>query len=364
MVIFTWFSNNLFIAVLALAGHLFLSGMNGILALTGYDIIPVEFERFPVFLRETDVLKRDWGWRYRNNEGSRVRRLTLNDTQINLVRGTPGDILEVIYESKTGNIFTQQSLKRIKYIEDTLFNVSNYQKTFCQWDVNSNCIKPESVLRYFDGTHRDKSPVFYDPEFKNIPRVIYEANKNPQTSGDFQFHLSRKSEITRDRAVSHVTRSSFPMGWPLPGRKTGDEKREAMGLFLADEMAPLMDQLRDELPSDMDMSYFSFRMFLIAAPRQAFLDMGLAFGSLLFIFAFIWFQTGSFWVTSWSVFSIVSCFFITNLFYRTVIGYRYFGYFHIIVIFIILGIGADDIFVFFNTWKATKGKLSTSNTLK
>ena len=33
--------------------------------------------------------------------------------------------------------------------------------------------------------------------------------------------------------------------------------------------------------------------------------------------------------------------------------FRYFGIFHILSVFIILGIGADDVFVFFDTWKET-----------
>lgn len=79
--------------------------------------------------------------------------------------------------------------------------------------------------------------------------------------------------------------------------------------------------------------------FSYDAPRQAFLDMLLAFGSLIFIFGFIWFQTKSLWVTGFAVLSIITSFWITNLVYRIVFDYQYFGYLHIIAIFVILGIG-------------------------
>jgi len=35
------------------------------------------------------------------------------------------------------------------------------------------------------------------------------------------------------------------------------------------------------------------------------------------------------------------------------LDYRYLGIFHVLTVFIILGIGADDIFVFFDSWKET-----------
>ena len=41
---------------------------------------------------------------------------------------------------------------------------------------------------------------------------------------------------------------------------------------------------------------------------------------------------------------------------RFIIDFRYFGFFHVLAVFIILGIGADDIFVFFDTWKESEYK--------
>ena len=46
----------------------------------------------------------------------------------------------------------------------------------------------------------------------------------------------------------------------------------------------------------------------------------------------------------WSVLNILSH-------SRFICDFRYFGVFHILAVFIVLGIGADDIFVFFDTWK-------------
>ncbi len=72
---------------------------------------------------------------------------------------------------------------------------------------------------------------------------------------------------------------------------------------------------------------------------------------MLFIFVFMWFQVGSLWITTWAILSILSSFVITNFIYRVLLDFRYFGVFHVLSVFIVLGIGADDVFVFMDAWK-------------
>ncbi|XP_059145581.1 protein dispatched homolog 3-like, partial [Physella acuta] len=87
--------------------------------------------------------------------------------------------------------------------------------------------------------------------------------------------------------------------------------------------------------------------------QQVIYDLLLAVGSFLFIFIFMLIQTNSLFLTSLSIASILTSFLGTNLVYRIILDYKYFGIFHVLSIFIILGIGADNIFVFNDTWRAT-----------
>lgn len=86
---------------------------------------------------------------------------------------------------------------------------------------------------------------------------------------------------------------------------------------------------------------------------QVIWDLLLAVGSLLFIFLFVLFMTKSLFLTSFGIFSIISSFVIATLVYSFIFQYKYFGIFHVLSIFIILGIGADNIFVFVDNWRAT-----------
>ena len=123
-----------------------------------------------------------------------------------------------------------------------------------------------------------------------------------------------------------------------------------------DTYAEILDEMYNNGIGDLKFYYNSGALLVDALTKQVVLDLMLAVASFLFIFFFMWLQTGSLWITSWAVFSVLSSFNITNLIYRIVFDYRYIGIFHVLSIFIILGIGADDIFVFMDTWKQSKGK--------
>ena len=100
--------------------------------------------------------------------------------------------------------------------------------------------------------------------------------------------------------------------------------------------------------------YFLRALFFNAISQQVIYDLLLAGASFTFIFLFMLFQTQSLWITGWAVFSILTCFFGANLIYRVILDCRYIGIFHVLSVFIILGIGADDVFVFIDTWKSSE----------
>ena len=97
--------------------------------------------------------------------------------------------------------------------------------------------------------------------------------------------------------------------------------------------------------------YSSLTLLMDAITSLVFADMALVLGALIFIVLFLMLQTGSLWISLWAVFSIITGFFGANLVYRVILDMRYFGIFHVLAIFIMLCIGADDVFVFYDTWK-------------
>ena len=76
-----------------------------------------------------------------------------------------------------GNVLTRENLQRILDVEKRFLNDEEFKGKICRLTTDGDCVKPQSLLRFFDGTFADVSPVFNDPEFNNISGVVYEANR-------------------------------------------------------------------------------------------------------------------------------------------------------------------------------------------
>lgn len=326
--------------------------VTGILVGAGYDLFPTNFQVMPMELRDSPARQRDLAWRHRDEYPGHITRTIKDKTVPTWSRGNVVDNLQLYYDSNGGNIFTKETLKAIETIETKVMDTRNYKEQFCQIIASGDCAKPISILRFFDGTYHALNPVFTDPGFDNITQVLYTASLLNETKIAVLFFLGVNSQLSVDRVTSDITRTLFPLGWPLEGGNTTDEMKAKVEDFLVNEMKPEVLTLQtDEV--DFDIIYYSRLLFIHDVQKQALSDMLFAIGSISFIFLFMWFHTGTLWITSLAVLSIMTSFCCTNLVYRVVIGFRYFGYFHILSIFIVLGIGADDLFVFYDAWRAT-----------
>ena len=83
-------------------------------------------------------------------------------------------------------------------------------------------------------------------------------------------------------------------------------------------------------------------------------DASLAMGSIAFIFLFVWFHTGSIVLTLVGMYEILMSLPLALFFYCVVGGQQNVSFLAVVSIYLILCIGADDIFVFVDCWKATK----------
>ena len=344
----------LFATGVFLAMHVLVLVTTAILAATGYNIIPADFQVLPLEIMDSDVFLRDLAWEYRQDDPAIIQHNLSHIFKPDWPRHQVRDVLSIYYEVKRGTVFTKGNLKIMKTIEDDVFGMAEYQTKFCLLAADRNCTKPRSILRYFDGTHSKLDPVFDDPKFDNITAVLHKAATLEETKSELEFFLSKDASISARIAYSSLCRTALMMGGPLENNATEEEDTESIRDYAAYTLKPRMEKLvQDNLVPNLDISFLSPYMFFYDLLGQAFIEMAFAIGSILFIFLFAWFQTGSLWIAGWGVFSIVCCFFTTNFVYRVVIDFTYFGFFHIIAIFIILGIGADDIFIFYNTWNAT-----------
>jgi len=80
-------------------------------------------------------------------------------------------------------------------------------------------------------------------------------------------------------------------------------------------------------------------------------DFLMAFASILFVFFYVSFHTGSFALGFFGMVMIILSIPMAMFFYFVVFRIQYFAMIHNLAVFIVLGIGADDIFVFTDAWR-------------
>ena len=344
-----------FLSVITLSFHILMLILTVILLLSGYDILPIDFGGLPLDLQEDSTKLRTDAWWYASEDDS-VSQLSGGQQK----RAIQYQSVQLVYERKGGNVFSRENLLTIKANEEQLYNNSNYQSKLCQLEgvVNRTCKLPLSILRFFDGTYRKIHPAFFDPDFQNISKVINTAKTTNLSKVILNYHLGRDAVISSNIATSFYTRSLMYIGWPYEGYQSTedrkDDQREQINNIITDTFGKILNEKYQDGVGTMQFYYNNNALLVDALTKQVVLDMMLAVASFIFIFIFMWLQTGSLWLTSWAIFSIISSFNITNLVYRVVFDYRYIGIFHVLSIFIILGIGADDIFVFMDTWKQSQ----------
>ncbi|KAK3750726.1 hypothetical protein QZH41_017279 [Actinostola sp. cb2023] len=323
----------------------------------GYDILPADFTQVPLNL-ETDERKlRADAWKFVRQDPS----VTLNPLVVGKQRerSCRRDVLEIVYETRNGNVFSRRNLKTINKTEQGLYKNKVYQSKLCQVEGNGKCRLPMSIIRFFDGSLRSLHPNFYDPEFRSIPKVLTTATKINFTRALLDFHLSKDAEISLkdNKAKAYYTRTLYFIGYPLKGfsntEDRSDEQWAKVQAFAKEAFAEELNTQYKNGVGSMRVYYFLRALFFNAISEQVIYDLLLAGASFTFIFLFMLYQTQSLWITGWSVFSILSCFFGANFVYRMILDCRYIGIFHVLSVFIILGIGADDVFVFLDTWRGS-----------
>lgn len=75
-------------------------------------------------------------------------------------------------------------------------------------------------------------------------------------------------------------------------------------------------------------------------------DFGIAIFSILFVYFVLYAYLRSFWLASWAMYQIVFSLPIGGFFYKNLFQVHYFEFLHILIVYLVLGVGADDIFVF------------------
>jgi len=96
---------------------------------------------------------------------------------------------------------------------------------------------------------------------------------------------------------------------------------------------------------------FSLSLMNDVFQEQVSTDLIFAIGSLSFVFIYMCIHLRSFFLGGFAMSVIIFSFPVTVVIYKVVFGITYLSTLHQLVIFIVLGIAADDVFVFVDAWR-------------
>jgi predicted RND superfamily exporter protein len=248
------------------------------------------------------------------------------------VRNVMKEKLHLLYETTEGheNIFSSESLGAIRKFENQLENEFSKGKKY------------SSPAHWFCGG--DSVLDIYEDDINKI-RAKYLKDESKIWS-----HLGNDGTVDKStgKATSKLTRSILKMCYVNSFRNMTD--------WMLDDVRPELVRLEHELlkPVGVRLYYWTYRGYSELIYRTAFHDIYYFIGSIAFIFVFMWIQTSSLWITFFGTISILTSFIGANLIYNCIVGFQYLSLFNIMALFVVLGIGADDIFVFVDCWKSLR----------
>jgi len=281
----------------------------------------------------------------------------------------------LMYHARNGDadeqILTPDRLSAVKGIEDSFrFEFFNYT-SHCWFDqsfVNCDgtvpkCALPYTVLQNPDlygelGISQDNESYVCDIEGPDVTAPVSSDELNraidamflPDGSVNPAYSFTLGVGFNESSRNTAYLRSTFPMGSPLEGyinpNDNSKKQRDQFENWVVDVVNWAADQSTDEMEVIVFNSQYQQYIFGDLA-NKAFVW---AIGSVIFVLILMWVHTSSFYLAIMGMLQILLAFPVTYFLYYFVFRVTYFSSMHILTVFLILGIGADDIFVFIDAW--------------
>eukprot|EP00177_Eucheuma_denticulatum_P004660 GFKZ01008474.1.p1 GENE.GFKZ01008474.1~~GFKZ01008474.1.p1 ORF type:complete len:1014 (+),score=125.22 GFKZ01008474.1:449-3490(+) len=288
--------------------------------------------------------------------------------------GAGGDVGVLgVTSDNASNVLTKDGLNLMKKVEDAILNREGYSD-FCLRDPEVTdcdgrelpCVFPRSILNSpflygqfttdADGEERlcgreAGTREISDNDFERfIDSLVVQdsdgnAVPNPTFSGFLGIDFSDETKST------WITQSTFRFGQPFANFSSLDDRVEDQAKAIEDWTFAAADDIQSFTTPTIDV--FLIGAALIDASFGAVVTRDLTFSvvAIILVFLVIWFHTTSAFLASTAMAQIFLAFPLAYVVYRFIFRQDYFGALQILVIFLLLGIGADDVFVFTDAWK-------------
>lgn len=299
------------------------------LAAAGKDVVAVKFDSLPIKINNDT-----WNERAMAATSARLGFKLTKVTNSKWHEYSPDWIsrarIDLMYRYE-GNILTEEPMAAIRQFEKKMNSHPEIGKFFHYISffavipddilVLSNSVV-KSIINYAlkNKTLAAQLPLVFPPTFKHVPRLYSE------------------SIMIRTLLI--------PKSWPIYAS-------QAYKRFVNERLRPFLSAQgkNGTVGANVHFSYWSLLLYQYEVSSQGLRDSLFAIGSFIFILLILLLHTRSPSITAAALYGILSALLSANLIYRYVLGRRFIGVFHAISIFLLLGIGADDVFILFDAWR-------------
>lgn len=165
-----------------------------------------------------------------------------------------------------------------------------------------------------------------------------------------------------ERATARAVRSVYYWGAPLPGYNSteGDdllEQEQVVADFLFDAYEEMLEEARENNAESLNVLWRNVKMQGNFVQSKLVRDASLVIGAVSFVLAYMSVMTKSLFIGAAATSGIFLCFPPSMFLYRYLIGFSYFGTLQMLAVFILLGIGCDDIILLLDTYSHTTASM-------
>eukprot|EP00040_Diaphanoeca_grandis_P036595 m.233765 g.233765 ORF g.233765 m.233765 type:complete len:1065 (-) comp33647_c0_seq2:2081-5275(-) len=276
------------------------------------------------------------------------------------------------------NIFTESNIREMKNIENHIYNMSQFTATCLRLKGTTVCDKPASFLRVAyaeplaDCATRYRMNGFGSEMLPNLfnetgPLTsLIDSSLDPVFcwSGNCSSACDMKqskdiidqfvtTKFTVENRFTDATKMQILFALPLEGYANSKDRRDEQLLEIDSTMLAIEDYIKTvDAP---------FTLYFLSEPTITRHFDGLIVGdsllisaSIFFVFLYMWFHVKSLFLSSLGIFHIILSFPFGYFFLQVFLASEKIIVLNFMALFIILGIGADDVFIFIDAWKQSK----------
>jgi len=190
----------------------------------------------------------------------------------------------------------------------------------------------------------------YPNKVADTVKFISHINSIPTYKGFVDYFLSKDFSLRSQK--SKYTRATYIFGRPLKGYRNNDDRSEAQDEKFYKWFTSSFENFLLEYQTNEEFRILYFASTLLWDIFEGILisDMLLAIGSVSAVLGWLWYKLGSLYLAFYGISEIVMSIPTALFIYRCIFQFKSFAGLNSMALFIILAIGADDIFVMYDAW--------------